>query len=50
MVFVGIESPNEESLVECNKLPNKNRDLLASVKKMQGYGLAGAGRIYCWVR
>jgi radical SAM superfamily enzyme YgiQ (UPF0313 family) len=43
MVFVGIESPNEESLVECNKLPNKNRDLLASVKKMQRYGLQVQG-------
>ena len=39
MVFVGIESPNEESLVECNKLQNKNRDLLTSVKKMHNYGL-----------
>jgi len=43
MVFVGIESPNEESLIECNKLPNKNRDLLASVKKMQRYGLQVQG-------
>lgn len=43
MVFVGIESPNEESLVECNKLPNKDRDLLASVKKMQNYGLQVQG-------
>jgi radical SAM superfamily enzyme YgiQ (UPF0313 family) len=43
MVFVGIESPNEESLVECNKLPNKNRDLLASVKKIQNYGLQVQG-------
>jgi radical SAM superfamily enzyme YgiQ (UPF0313 family) len=43
MVFVGIESPNEESLVECNKSPNKNRDLLTSVKKMQNYGLQVQG-------
>jgi radical SAM superfamily enzyme YgiQ (UPF0313 family) len=43
MVFVGIESPNEESLVECNKLPNKGRDLLAAVKKMQSYGLQVQG-------
>jgi radical SAM superfamily enzyme YgiQ (UPF0313 family) len=43
MVFVGIESPNEASLVECNKSPNKNRDLLASVKKMQNYGLQVQG-------
>jgi len=39
MVFVGIESPNEESLVECNKLQNNKRDLLAAIKKMQNYGL-----------
>ncbi len=38
-VFVGIESPNEESLVECKKIPNKNRDLLACVKKIQDFGL-----------
>jgi len=43
MVFVGIESPSEESLVECNKLQNKNRDLLASVKKIQNYGLQVQG-------
>jgi radical SAM superfamily enzyme YgiQ (UPF0313 family) len=38
-VFVGIESPNEESLIECKKIPNKNRDLLASVRKIQRAGL-----------
>jgi radical SAM superfamily enzyme YgiQ (UPF0313 family) len=42
-VFVGIESPNEESLVECNKLPNKGRDLLASVKKIQNHGFQVQG-------
>ncbi|MFC2055947.1 B12-binding domain-containing radical SAM protein [Chloroflexota bacterium] len=38
-VFVGIETPNEESLAECNKFANINRDLLASVKKIQNHGL-----------
>jgi radical SAM superfamily enzyme YgiQ (UPF0313 family) len=38
-VFVGIETPNEESLAECNKVQNKNRDLIACVKKMQKFGL-----------
>jgi radical SAM superfamily enzyme YgiQ (UPF0313 family) len=38
-VFVGIESPNVESLEECKKIPNKNRDLLASVKILQKAGL-----------
>ncbi|MCX6645927.1 MAG: B12-binding domain-containing radical SAM protein [bacterium] len=38
-VFVGIETTNEESLVECGKNQNSNRDLLESVRKMQGSGL-----------
>ena len=42
-VFVGIESPNEESLIECNKLPNKGRDLVASVKKIQNHGFQVMG-------
>ncbi|MDP6576520.1 MAG: B12-binding domain-containing radical SAM protein [Dehalococcoidales bacterium] len=42
-VFVGIETPNEESLVECAKLQNQNRDLVASVKKIQNYGLEVQG-------
>jgi len=37
-VFVGIESPNEESLAECNKRQNEGRDLIASVKKIQNHG------------
>ncbi len=42
-VFVGIESPNEESLVECNKFTNKNRNLVTSVKKLQNYGFEVMG-------
>lgn len=38
-VFVGIESPNEESLDECNKIQNKKRDLKACVGKIQKFGL-----------
>lgn len=38
-VFVGIETPNEESLVECNKFQNRNRDLVACVKRIQKFGL-----------
>jgi len=38
-VFVGIETPNEKSLAECNKLQNKNRDLIACIKKIQRFGL-----------
>jgi len=43
MVFIGIETPNEESLVECKKAQNMNRDLLASVKKLQNRGLQVQG-------
>jgi radical SAM superfamily enzyme YgiQ (UPF0313 family) len=42
-VFIGIETPNEDSLVECNKLQNKNRDLAASVKKIQNRGFEVMG-------
>jgi radical SAM superfamily enzyme YgiQ (UPF0313 family) len=38
-VFVGIETPDENSLAECNKKQNKNRDLLANVHKIQHAGL-----------
>lgn len=42
-VFIGIETPNEESLAECNKKQNKNRDLLESVKRIQRAGLQVTG-------
>jgi radical SAM superfamily enzyme YgiQ (UPF0313 family) len=42
-VFIGIETPNEESLVECAKSQNRNRDLVASVKKIQNHGLEVQG-------
>lgn len=42
-VFVGIETPNEESLVECNKLQNRNRDMVASVKRIQNHGMEVQG-------
>jgi radical SAM superfamily enzyme YgiQ (UPF0313 family) len=38
-VFVGIETPHEESLIECAKAQNRNRDLISSVKKIQDFGL-----------
>lgn len=37
-VFTGIETPNEESLSECNKITNRGRDLVASVKTLQNHG------------
>ena len=42
-VFVGIETPNEASLVECNKFQNKDRDLMACVKTIQKSGLQVQG-------
>ena len=42
-VFVGIETPNEESLTECAKFQNRGRDLVGCVKKMQQFGLQVQG-------
>ncbi|UCH42399.1 MAG: DUF4070 domain-containing protein [Dehalococcoidales bacterium] len=42
-VFIGIETPNEDSLVECNKSQNTDRDLAASVRKMQNSGFEVQG-------
>ena len=43
MVFIGIETPNEESLAECKKSQNLHRNLLDSVKKIQNHGLQVQG-------
>jgi radical SAM superfamily enzyme YgiQ (UPF0313 family) len=42
-VFVGIETPNEESLGECGKHQNTKRDLVASVRTLQNHGLEVQG-------
>ena len=41
--FIGIETPEEESLRDCNKVQNKNRDMIESVKKIQRAGMQVAG-------
>ncbi len=42
-VFIGIETPNEDSLAECSKTQNKGRDLVESVKLLQRAGLQVQG-------
>jgi radical SAM superfamily enzyme YgiQ (UPF0313 family) len=42
-VFIGIETPNEESLAECSKKQNMNRDLVEDVKRIQRAGLQVQG-------
>ncbi|AKG54366.1 hypothetical protein DGWBC_1750 [Dehalogenimonas sp. WBC-2] len=42
-VFVGVETPNPEGLVECDKGQNQNRDMVAAVKKIQAAGLQVQG-------
>jgi radical SAM superfamily enzyme YgiQ (UPF0313 family) len=42
-VFVGIETPNLDSLSECSKVQNKNRDMVESVKRIQRAGIEVMG-------
>jgi radical SAM superfamily enzyme YgiQ (UPF0313 family) len=42
-VFVGIETPDEDSLKECSKFQNNNRNLIESVHKIQSKGLVVMG-------
>jgi radical SAM superfamily enzyme YgiQ (UPF0313 family) len=42
-VFVGIETPEEAGLAECNKRQNQKRDLVADVKRIQRAGLQVQG-------
>ena len=42
-VFIGIESPNDASLTECQKVQNQNRNLIKDVKIMQRAGLEVQG-------
>ena len=42
-VFLGIETPNMESLKECNKVQNLKRDLTEVVRTIQGYGMEVMG-------
>jgi len=42
-VFIGVETPNEESLEECNKVQNKDRDLTSSIRILQNHGFEVQG-------
>lgn len=42
-VFIGIESPDADSLAECRKTHNTNRDLLTDVKRIHRSGLQVMG-------
>lgn len=42
-VFVGIETPDDGALAECNKRQNRRRDLIADVKKIQRAGIQVQG-------
>lgn len=42
-VFIGIETPDDSSLAECNKRQNQGRDLVADVKRIQRAGLQVQG-------
>jgi radical SAM superfamily enzyme YgiQ (UPF0313 family) len=42
-VFIGIETPDENCLIECSKIQNKNRDLVEDVKCIQRAGLQVQG-------
>jgi radical SAM superfamily enzyme YgiQ (UPF0313 family) len=42
-VFIGIETPNDNSLIECNKKQNRNRDLVESVNTIQRAGMMVQG-------
>jgi radical SAM superfamily enzyme YgiQ (UPF0313 family) len=41
--FIGIETVNSESLTECGKSQNKNRDMVKAVKKLQNRGILVSG-------
>jgi radical SAM superfamily enzyme YgiQ (UPF0313 family) len=41
--FIGIETPNTESLLECGKSQNSKRDMVDSVKKLQRHGIIVSG-------
>ncbi|MEO0794587.1 MAG: B12-binding domain-containing radical SAM protein [Verrucomicrobiota bacterium] len=42
-VFIGLETPSEAALADCNKKQNRGRDLVADIKRIQRAGLQVQG-------
>lgn len=42
-VFIGVETPDEDSLAECNKKQNRHRDLIGDIKRIQRNGMQVQG-------
>jgi radical SAM superfamily enzyme YgiQ (UPF0313 family) len=42
-VFIGLETPIEASLAECNKFLNTTGDMVASIKRIQNFGMQVMG-------
>lgn len=42
-VFIGVETPDEDGLNECNKKQNRNRDLISDIKRIQRSGMQVQG-------
>jgi radical SAM superfamily enzyme YgiQ (UPF0313 family) len=42
-VFIGVETPDEGSLTECNKKQNQHRDLIGDIKRIQRHGMQVQG-------
>lgn len=42
-VFIGIETPDEAGLAECNKRQNRGRDMIADINRLQRAGLEVQG-------
>jgi radical SAM superfamily enzyme YgiQ (UPF0313 family) len=45
VVFIGLETTHEQSLTECSKFQNRNRDLFSSVRNIQKSGLEVQGGV-----
>jgi radical SAM superfamily enzyme YgiQ (UPF0313 family) len=42
-VFIGLETPDEGSLLECSKVQNTGLDTVATIRKIQNYGMEVMG-------